>query len=70
MKTTTLTKTRTRARAHTAEKSEISKKALTAMAVPSALAGIWSVACLVSAMVSSGGPLGLVKEWVQAVAGF
>lgn len=70
MKTTTLTKTQTRVTARTGEQHEISRKAVATMAAPAALVGLWAVACLVSAMVSSGGPLGLARAWVQAVAGF
>lgn len=66
---TTLTKTRTRSTALTGEKIDISKGAIVGMAAPSALIGLWAVACLVSAMVSSGGPLALAKAWFQAVAG-
>jgi hypothetical protein len=42
---------------------------LVGMAVPSALIGLWAAACLVSAMVSNGGPLGLARIWFQAVTG-
>lgn len=69
MKTTSLAKTRTRTEVHAGEKSTISQRALVAMAVPSALVGLWAAACLVSAMVSNGGPLGLVRIWFQAITG-
>ncbi len=69
MKTTTLTKTRTRAAAHTAEQTELSRKAIAAMAAPAALIGLWSVACVVGAVIHLGGPLAIVKAWFQAVAG-
>lgn len=69
MKTTAMTKTRTKAAAHTAAQAEISGKVIATMAAPAALIGLWSVACLVSAVIQSGGPLALVTAWFQAVAG-
>jgi hypothetical protein len=33
------------------------------------LIGLWALACLVSAMVKSGGPVKLLKKWLQAVTG-
>jgi len=69
MKTTSLAKTRTRIAVQAGEKSAVSQRALVGMAVPSALIGLWAAACLVSAMVSNGGPLGLARIWFQAVTG-
>ena len=37
-------------------------------AVPS-LVGIWAAACFVGAMVTSGGPLGLARNYFQAITG-
>ncbi len=35
----------------------------------SALIGLWALACLVSALIKSGGPVKLFKKWLQAVGG-
>ncbi|MFZ5775450.1 MAG: hypothetical protein ACOY3Z_08215 [Thermodesulfobacteriota bacterium] len=49
--------------------SEVSGGALTVMGTASALVGLWAVACFVAAMVQSGGPISLVKDWISAVTG-
>jgi hypothetical protein len=48
---------------------ELSKGTMVAMAVVPAAIGLWSVSCFVGAMVASGGPLQLVKNWFLAVSG-
>lgn len=63
-------RTKTRTQENTALNQKVSGGALAALAAPSALIGLWSVACLVSAMASAGGPLGLARAWFQAVTGF
>ncbi|MGV1099314.1 hypothetical protein ACUUL3_07875 [Thiovibrio sp. JS02] len=60
------TKTRTQAKAHSAVDTQVARNFLGTVGVASAVIGLWSVACLVSAMVSNG-PLALVQGWFQAV---
>jgi hypothetical protein len=47
----------------------ISKGAIVAMGGISAVIGVWAMACLVSAMIGSGGLLNLTRSWFQAVTG-
>lgn len=61
-------KTRTGSSTKSAADS-ISRGSIITMGVASALVGIWAVACLISAMVGSGGPIALIKSWFSAVAG-
>ena len=35
----------------------------------SALIGLWALACLINALVKSGGPIKLFRKWLQAVRG-
>ena len=48
---------------------EISKVGVGAIAVTSTIIGCWAVACLVSGMISTGGPAGLVSSFITAIAG-
>ena len=48
---------------------EISKVGVGAIGITSALIGCWAVVCLVSGMISSGGPAGLVSNFISALAG-
>ena len=47
----------------------VSRGSIITMGVASALVGLWAVACLVSAMAGSGGPISLIKSWFSAVSG-
>jgi hypothetical protein len=47
----------------------VSRGSIITMGVASALVGLWAVACLVSAMIGSGGPIALIKNWFGAVSG-
>ncbi len=49
--------------------TEISKIGVGAFAVTSGLIGLWAVACMVSGLIQSGGPVSLVKNWFGAVLG-
>ncbi|MFZ5767063.1 MAG: hypothetical protein ACOY4H_15915 [Thermodesulfobacteriota bacterium] len=49
--------------------AEISRAALMALSAPSALIGVWSLACLVGALVASGGPVALAQSWFSAISG-
>lgn len=48
---------------------EISKVGIYAIGTTSALIGCWAVVCFVSGMISSGGPAGLVSNYVSALIG-
>jgi hypothetical protein len=66
--------TKTRQRAGTAENTQtgldtVSIGSIAVMGGISALIGLWALASLVSAMVSSGGPLALAMGWFQAISG-
>lgn len=49
--------------------TEISKIGIYTIGTTSALIGSWAVMCLVSGMVSSGGPVGLAANYVLALNG-
>ncbi len=49
--------------------AEVSRAAIMALSAPSALIGVWSLACLVGGLVASGGPIGLAQSWFSAIAG-
>lgn len=49
--------------------AEIDKVIIGSIAAFAGLIGIWSVACLASAMFQAGGPLGLIAGWFRAVSG-
>lgn len=66
--------TKPRQQARTTENTQtgldsVSTVTIAAMGVISALIGLWALAALVSAMVGSGGLLGLAKGWLQAISG-
>jgi len=48
---------------------ELSKIGVGAIGITSALIGCWATACLVAGMISSGGPVSLVTNFVSAVIG-
>ena len=67
---TTRTKTRSSIRSKEVSTSrEISKIGLISISAFGAVIGAWSLIALISAMVKSGGPLGLIGNWFKAVAG-
>ncbi len=47
----------------------VSRGSIITMGAASALVGLWAVACLASAMLGSGSPIGLIKGWFSAVSG-
>lgn len=69
MSTTIKSQTRTERTTKTASDS-VSRGSIMTMGVASALVGLWAVACLASAMLGSGSPIELIKEWFSAVSGF
>lgn len=48
---------------------EISKVGIGAIAVTSTLIGCWAVACLISGMISTGGPASLASSFISAISG-
>lgn len=48
---------------------EVDKVVVASVYAITGLAGLWSVACMVSALVHAGGPLQLAAGWVKAVSG-
>ncbi|MBU0481380.1 MAG: hypothetical protein KKG47_09775 [Proteobacteria bacterium] len=60
-------------RTQTSSKSavdSVSRGSIITMGVASGVVGLWAAACLVSAMIGSGGPISLIKSWFSAVGGF
>ncbi len=49
--------------------NEISKAGVGVIGVTSVLIGCWAVVVLISGMMSSGGPAGLVSNFITAIAG-
>lgn len=49
--------------------TEVDKIVIGSIAAFAGLVGLWSVACLASAMFQAGGPLQLVGGWFKAVSG-
>ena len=61
--------TRERSAAVATAGEEISKVGIYAIGTTSAFIGTWAVVCLVSGMISSGGPAGLVANYISALMG-
>ncbi len=49
--------------------AEISKVAVTAVGISAGVIGVWAVACMVSGLVNSGGPVELVSSLFKAIIG-
>jgi hypothetical protein len=49
--------------------TEVDKIIIGSIAAFAGLVGLWSVACLASAMFQAGGPLGLAAGWFKAISG-
>lgn len=71
MKQRTMVKSRIKSRQLevASTKTKVSTGALATVGTASALAGLWSVACLVGGMISAGGPVALAQAWFTAVGG-
>lgn len=73
MSATTLTKQQTQARTNDQTKSsvsaEIDKVIIGSFAAFTGLVGLWSVACLMSALYQAGGPFKLAVAYVKAFGG-
>ena len=62
-------KVTTRENTGTSISTEVDKVIIGSIAAFAGLIGIWSVACLASAMFQAGGPLQLIGGWFRAVSG-
>lgn len=73
MSDTVLSKTRSQAgiqdTSRTTVSAEIDKVFIVGAAAFAGVLGLWSIACLASAMFQAGGPLQLVGEYFKALAG-
>ena len=65
--TTTITKVETAGKENIS--LEFNKVGVASIGITSAFIGCWAVACLVSGMVSSGGPVSLVANFVRTLVG-
>lgn len=62
-------KTTTRENTKTTVSTEVDKVIIGTIAAFAGLIGIWSLACIGSAMFQAGGPLQLIGGWFKAVSG-
>jgi hypothetical protein len=71
MKNSAITKEQTKTNAHDSASadSELYKLGTFITAAFAGAAGIWSIVCLSSAMISGGGPVALVKSMFSAITG-
>ena len=73
MNQTTLTKVQDQInvqdKSGTTVSTEIDKVVIGSIAAFAGLIGLWSIACLGSAMFQAGGPIALFKGWFSAVSG-
>ena len=73
MSDTTMTKVQSKSQATDKSKSsvatEIDKVILGSIAAFTGVVGLWSLACIASAMFQAGGPLQLIGGWFRAVSG-
>ncbi len=73
MQETTLAKQQTQTAAGQTTKAsvstEVDKIIIGSIAAFAGVVGLWSIACLASAMFQSGGPLGLAVGWFKAISG-
>jgi len=65
--TTTITRAKSIAQENVS--LELNKVGVHAVTISSAIIGCWAVACLASGVISSGGPAGLVSNFVSAFIG-
>lgn len=62
-------KSRIRSVAEELTNSNVSSESMVILGTASTLVGLWAVACMVGAMLSSGGPIALARAWISAVTG-
>ena len=63
------TKTTVQQNTKTTVSAEVDKDVIGSIAAFAGLVGLWSVACLASAMFQAGGPLQLIGSWFKVVSG-
>ena len=49
--------------------TELNKVGVTAMTISAAVVGLWATACLFAGTIASGGPLGLISNFMTAITG-
>lgn len=64
-----LEKNRSQAKTRTDAVTEVSKVSVYAIAISAALIGCWATASLFAGVFSSGGPFGLISNFVKAITG-
>ena len=62
-------KTRTNEHSAVSVQAEISRGGVATMGFTGVVVGLWSFACLASALVVTGGPISLSQSWFGAVVG-
>ncbi len=62
-------KTQAATQSKTSVSTEIDKVIIGSIAAFTGVVGLWSLACIASAMFQAGGPLQLVGGWFKAVSG-
>jgi hypothetical protein len=56
-------------KSQTTVSAEVDKVIIGSVAAFAGVVGLWSIACILSAMFQAGGPLELVKGWFSALSG-
>ena len=69
MRTATANKTRTQTGSIVKVEEQVYKVGIALIGISSLAIGVWATIALVSGMVASGGPGGLVSNWFSAVIG-
>jgi len=69
MKTATANKTRIRTGSVSKVDEQVYTVGMAVVGVSSLAIGVWAVVALVSGMIASGGPGGLIASWFSAVIG-
>lgn len=67
--TNTQNSARTQTQLKATASTEISKVGVTTIGIAAGIIGCWAIACLFSATISSGGPAGLISNFIQAITG-
>ena len=62
-------KTKVNHQVKTQANAEVTRGAVLVMNSVGAVIGLWAFACLVGAMVETGGPIALARAWFSAVTG-
>ena len=62
-------KDRSQAQTRTDAVTEVSRISVYAIAISAGLIGLWASVCLFAGTLSSGGPFGLVSNFIKAITG-